>query len=130
MEAPVSRDNGGFTLIEALIAITLMVLIVLALYRSTALIITRNLENSLQDEAVKVAVEAMENLRTVPFNNLSPGTTVNTVTRKVRNFNQPFTVSRTLVSVSGVYRVTVAVTWTYAGRSHSYSLVSVVANHG
>ncbi len=127
------KDKNGFTLLEALIAITLLVLMMLALWRSAAMIMNRNVENSLADEAVKIANEEIENLRNMPFSSLPSGTTSRTVTRRVRNFNQTFTVTRALTAPSGstsVYVTTITVNWTYGGKPHSYSATTVIADHG
>jgi len=121
-------DNQGFTLLEALIAITLLALMMLALYRSAAMIMTRNVENTLNDEAVKVANEVIEDLRNQGFSSLSSGT--ETITRRVRGFTQTFTVEKTVINFSTAARVTVTVRWTYGGKSHSYSMVTVIADHG
>jgi len=118
----------GFTLLEALIAITLLAPMMLALYRSAAMIMTRNIENTLNDEAVKGANEVIEDLRNQGFSSLSSGT--ETITRRVRGFTQTFTVEKTVINFSTAARVTVTVRWTYRGKSHSYSMVTVIADHG
>ena len=121
----------AFTLIEVLVAITLLVLMVLALYHSAAMIMSRNLENSLADEAVKIASEEIENLRNYTTFSFTDGSSTVTVTRKVRNFNQIFNVVRTFVVYGGsAARTTVTVNWTYGGKSHSYQMVTVIADHG
>jgi len=122
-------DAEGFTLLEALIAITLLIFMMLALWRSAAMIMNRNVENSLADEAVKIANEEIERLRNSPFT-FTTGTTTSTVTRQVRNFTQTFNISDAFVVWGTVARVTVTVSWTYGGKTHSRQVVTVVANHG
>ena len=125
------KDKNGFTLLEALIAIALLVLMMLALWRSAAMIMNRNVENSLADEAVKIANEEIENLRNMPFSSLSHVPTSKTEIRKVRNFNQTFTVNEALNATStSVYVTTITVNWTYGGKPHSYSATTVIADHG
>jgi hypothetical protein len=109
----------------------MIVLMVLALYHSAAMIMSRNLENSLADEAVKIASEEIENLRNYTTFSFTDGSSTVTVTRKVRNFNQIFNVVRTFVVYGGsAARTTVTVNWTYGGKSHSYQMVTVIADHG
>ncbi len=121
----------GFTLLEALIAITLMALMVLALYRSAAMIMTRNVENTLQDTCMKVANEKIEDLRNMPFNSIPLGTSIDNVTREVRNFQRTFT-RRTFVykRTNTLYTVSVTVSWElHQGNVHNCTVNTVIAKH-
>ncbi len=139
MEAPVLKDSfskrlgdKGFTLIEALIAITLMALMVLALYRSAALIMSRNIENTMADTCVKVANEKIEELRNAPFSSLHQGTITDNVTREVRNFTRTFERTTVLVKWDTLFTVTVTVKWRLhdGEKEHTCSLSTAIADHG
>ena len=135
--ASVSRDRllipaeGGFTLIEVLISITLLALMMLALYRSAALIMARNVENSMQDTCIKVANEKIEELRNTPFSSLSSGT--DNVTRRVRNFYRTFVREVFLNKRSDtLYTATVTVKWRLhpGDEYHTCSLTTAIADYG
>ena len=126
-------DKGGFTLLEALIAITLLVLMMLALYRSAATIMVRNVENTMQDTCIKVANEKIEDLRNEPFSTINAGTITDSVTRQVRNFTRTFEIESVFVQrSSSLYTVNVTVTWRlHSGdNGHNCTLSTVIADHG
>lgn len=129
MEANALKDRKGFTLLEVLIAITLLALMVLALYHSAATIMIRNVENSIADEAVKIANEKIEDLRNTKFSTLSPGNSTETITRHIRNFDQPFTVITGINIYDTAAKVTVDVNWQYKGGNHTYRIETVIADN-
>ena len=132
-DALLSQSERGFTLIEALIAITLMLLMMLALYQSAAIIMARNIENTMQDTCIKVANEKIEDLRKTSFSSLTSGTFTDTVNRQVRNFIRTFRRETILVQRSStLYTVTVTVFWKLheGDEEHSCSMSTAIADHG
>ena len=133
-KASVSRDRllipaeEGFTLLEVLIAITILALMMLALYHSAATIMIRNIGNTLRDDCIKVANEEIYRLRNVPFSNLSSGS--RNVVRTVRNFTQTFTIKTDVSDFAGsssARLVEVTVSWNYHGVAHNCTLSTVIS---
>lgn len=122
------KNNKGFTLIEILVAMSILLIGMLALLNSTAVMIQHNLGNILRDEAVRIAEENMSNLKNTPFDSLaSSGPT--TVTRTFRGISKNYTVNITVSSPGGAAdtkTLEVAVTWTHKGQNLQHSITSMV----
>ena len=120
-----SNKSGGFTLIEVLIAIVILAIGLLALLNSTAVLMERNLQNVLRDEAVRVGEQRMNELRSLPKANLANVTT--TVTRPVRGFNASYTVNVTVTASGDTRTVTVLVNWNYRNVPYSHGVQSLIS---
>ncbi len=70
-------NKKGLSLIEVLIASTIVLILFLALMQSVMLSINVNIKNQLRDEAVNIAEDRMRTLRSLDFddNNLTGSTT-------------------------------------------------------
>src|SRR3990172_4640679 len=70
-----SRQAGmtewGFTLVEVMIALVVLLFVSLAMMQTALVSIDSNMINVLRDEAVRIAEERMSELRNVPFDNLA-----------------------------------------------------------
>jgi prepilin-type N-terminal cleavage/methylation domain-containing protein len=135
MAATVCRNNNGFTLIEVLVAMFVLLFGMLALLNTAAVVIDYNLGNVLRDEAVSVAVENMDTLKNQPFNSLAQGPfspaaySSSTVTRTFRGVSVNYTVTSTITQVgSDTLGLQVLVTWTHKGNAYQHSMSSVVNN--
>lgn len=62
-----SQNSKGFTLVEAMIAMVILVIVFMGLIQAALLTIDYNMRNELRDEGSRVASEAMARIRTVPF---------------------------------------------------------------
>ena len=61
------RNNGrGFSLVEMLIAMVIILVAILGLFQVTLLSIDSNVSNVLRDEAVRLAEERMDQLKSLP----------------------------------------------------------------
>jgi len=67
---PVVSSNRGFTLIEMLIAMVIILIALLGLVNAVFLSIDNNLKNLLRDEAVRLAEEQMNVLKSLPVNDV------------------------------------------------------------
>lgn len=126
MLLPISIQNkAGFTLIELLVAISIMLVGLLGLLHSINIAIEYNLKNQMRGEVVRVAQDAMNDMRSRAFDAVSSSTT--TVPSHLRNINRTYTVTRTVVSAgSDVSRqYFVDVTWMYKNVPTTHSIVSV-----
>ena len=124
----VTRNNRGFTLIEALIAILILSVMLLGLIPAFMKAYNVNQEVSLRDAAMDIAHESLEVLRTKGFSNLSSNSTY--VVRRIMKRDVPYTVDTQVASLYGgdVYQVTVKVKWKYRDDNVSYNVTTVVGD--
>ncbi|WP_457600999.1 prepilin-type N-terminal cleavage/methylation domain-containing protein [Hydrogenivirga sp.] len=140
MERTATRDDTGFTLVEALVALVILAIILLGLLAGLLVTLQYNLLNFMREEAGSVAQECIENLRALPFASISAvnidcndtsvnvstpcldTTGANVVTRQVRNTNVNYRVGWTVTDRTNLKEVYVEVCWTYRGKNYSYEL--------
>lgn len=122
------KNNRGFTLIEILVAMFILLVGMLALLNSAAVIIENNLINVLRDEAVRIAEQRMGELKNTPFDSLTAGgwgalsagawtancQTIQRSFRSIQNF--PYAVCERVVDLSAdTKQIDIAVGWNYKG---------------
>ncbi len=144
MEQRVAHDKG-FSLIEALVALTLLALVLLGLLAGLLTVYQHNLLNLLRDEAGSVAQECIENLRSIPFDSIPEvnipcnnptevnvrtpcldTTGVNLVRRQLRNVNTTYRVGWTVVDRLNLKEIDVMVCWNYRGKDFTYSFKTFI----
>ncbi len=129
------HDKRGMTLIEVLMALTLLAITSLALVQASLVAINNNVVNELRDEAVSVAEQRMNELRNTPFTAAdmlvtAPTGSDETVTRDIRAFSQfPFTVNRVIQQINtntDIRQVTLKVTWSYRNVNYEHGVSTVM----
>ncbi len=116
------RDSlRGYTLVEVLVSILILLIIMLGLIQAMSIYLTHNVKVLLRNEAVKVAQSCLEDLRNQ--RDCAPQ-----VIRQVRNFQVTFNVNAPSWAslADGANNVTVRVTYSYRGENYSYTLNSVI----
>lgn len=117
------HDRRGFTLVEVMVAMVIMLVGMLGLLQSVNLALEHNIRNQQRDEATRVAEDVMRGMRAAPF-----GTAFNlytTIPSSQQQANRRFTVRRRVTAVSSSERYQVDVRWAYKNYSASHSIVSV-----
>ena len=122
-----SNNRRGFTLLEILVALVILMIGMMALLSVATNTISLNLDNVLRDEAVQIADAKMRQVKSntaatysLPFQNLSV-TTVQT--SKLRAKSTPYTVSLTSASTGGNSNLLrVLVSWNYKNRAKQHEL--------
>jgi type II secretory pathway pseudopilin PulG len=130
MGQPVTKYNGGMTLVEVLVSLVIVFVVFLGLSASGLVVLNENIKNELRDEAVSVADKAVQDARHTVFDNLATLPADN-VLRLVRNVNRPFTVTRTVANLDGDNKqVTIDVAWTRIEgsqtRSYTHQAATIV----
>ena len=119
------QNESGFTLVELLAAIVIMMVGLLGLLQSVNIAMEYNLKNQMRGEVVRVAQDAMNDMRSRPFDSVIAETT--TVPSSLRNINRNYTVKRSVISagtdVSKQYQVDVK--WKYKNVSTTHSVMTV-----
>lgn len=124
-----SGNSSGFTLVELMVAMAIMLVGLLGLMYSVEIAMEHNLKNQMRGEVVRVAEEAMSDMRSRAFDTVSSGQMV--VPSKLRNINRSYTVKQTVVAipnptptvVSRQYQVDVK--WLYKNVSTTHSIATV-----
>jgi type IV pilus assembly protein PilV len=135
------RSNGGFTLIELMVAMVITLVSLLGLLQAINLMTVQNLSNATRDEALQVAEEKMNELRTRPFSLIStvpnralyPGIDSTThqwppdaVRSRLRGVNTNYTVLKSAQSISSASTLLqVAVRWKFKNASTTQGLQSI-----
>lgn len=129
-----SQDNKGFTIVETLVALMIVMVMLLGLIQAALLSIDNNLRNVLSDEAVRIAEQEMSGVKNTPFDNLIVGTSNKTLNVSLRNIvNFPYTVTTNISSPSAdSRRIDISVTWQWKektqanGNPYVYSVSTIV----
>ena len=136
MEASVrfSKSSRGYSLIETLAALLLLVIVLLALMESVVLYTQTNMRNILRDEAVRVTQDVLYELRIRGFNNIpsapSPGITTTTQrTRKLRSTTWTFNITVTVTDVDAQMKSAQATTtWKFLNSTFTHQASTLIPN--
>ena len=119
--------SRGFTLIEVLIAMVILIISMLAVLHALLTTIQQNLNNLMMDEAVRIAEEYTNSVRNTSYASVTSGGTA--VSRKFRDFTETFNVTWTVTNISVDTKVVrILVTWTVRGVKHEHTAATVRTN--
>ncbi len=120
-------NKKGVTLIELMFALVILLIASLALMKMATLSISTNVQNNLRDEAVNVAEKEMNDLRSVPFDNIATAATTTVISRNFRGFAVNYTVTPGVVNITSDSRqVNVSVAWNYRGQAYTHTITSIL----
>lgn len=142
------ENRYGFSLVEVMIALIILLLVFMGLLQSALLGIDSNMRNILRDEAIRIAAERMEEVRSIPFNSVvsdpSPGDNLMLpacanppvgdggpyeveIQRDFRNIqNFPFGTRMTVTNLDADTRqIQITVRWEYRNDCFTHSILSL-----
>jgi prepilin-type N-terminal cleavage/methylation domain-containing protein len=135
MERRVLFNKKGVTLIELMISLVILLIISLALMKTTLLGISTNVKNQLRDEAANVAEMSMIRLRNLPFTDTlthadltaTAGVDETAVPRKFRRFSIDFTPRRTIADINTrAKQITITVSWNFRGQVNTHGITTIM----
>ncbi len=129
MQIPLStRNNRGFTLIEVMVAILIMMVGLIGLLQSINVAMEYNLKNQLRDEAVYTAERYFNELRGMPFDSIPVADLIFTTPSKIRGGAWPLTVKESsTLTTHDTKLVLVVVTWMYKNVPYENRLTAPIS---
>jgi prepilin-type N-terminal cleavage/methylation domain-containing protein len=125
-------NKKGVTLVEVMIALTILLLVFLALMQTALVSIDSNMRNALRDEAVRIVERQFEQARNMDFNNLPSFATAATALPAVNIRNAPitYTITRTvdMVDIRDLKQRTlsISVSWTWKGEIFTHNAAIII----
>jgi len=122
MGSLVSKNSKGFTIVEMLVAMVIILVLLLSLVQAALLSIDSNMRNLLRDEGVRIAEQRMNELRSLPFDSGLAATTFKsncpsvcpTVSKNFRNLTKAYTSCWQITDLSSdVKKLDVVVGWNH-----------------
>jgi type IV pilus assembly protein PilV len=124
----VYSDNNGFTLIEFLVAIVIIMVGLLGLLQTVNIGLQYNHENQFRQEATMLADEQISLAKLIPYNDLATDATA--VSRKVYNGYANYSVTRTVSEVGASSAITksidVSISWKFKGKRYTHAVYSLI----
>ncbi len=128
-------NKKGFTLIELLVSMLVLSLGMMAMLDGIGNYIRINIDNSMRNEAVRIAETTLETLRNSRFDDVQAGSVVIPATeqRRFRNINVTYSVNWVRQNLSVVNGSTVSVaiqvnvTWTHRGVNHRHDAATIMS---
>lgn len=125
--ASFSKRSQGYSLIEVLIALLLMVLVLLALMESVVLYTQTNMRNMLRDEGVRVTQDVLYEMRNRGFASVPLGTTTQTQTRRLRSGVWTFNVSVTVNQIDAqMLSARATTTWDFLNSTFTHQASTLI----
>lgn len=128
-----TRYQRGFTLIEQLVAATVMLVIFIAVTQAFVGIGVVNNRSDAQTEAVELMQQKLELLRNTPYNNLVVGTT--DFSSEMDTFSalkspRTATITITEVTPSTLKRVDISLSYTQSGKTRTIGTSTLIGLRG
>ncbi len=120
-------NKKGMTLLEVLYALVILLIASLALLKMAALSISTNVQNVIRDEAVNAAEARMNDLRSLPYDDISTAATPTVVSRNVRNFTVDYSLESPVIDINANSKqITVSAAWSYKGQAYTHSITTIL----
>lgn len=128
------KGRAGFTIVELLVAMAILIFVSIALLQTAIVNIEYNTKNALRDEGTRLGGERLDEMRN--FSNVNNtivaalDETTEVVTRKVRNIDKKYTVLNSVEPMlSGTkvfsYKISTKVTWRWKGVDYHRNVSTV-----
>jgi len=120
------HNNGGFTLIEFLVAIVILMVGLLGLLQTVNYALSHNMQNHFRNEAVMVADDQMSREMAKGFDLVSTTTRNSFVRRQVLSGFKNYSVTRSGSSLQNSKKVDFEIRWTYKNVQYNHGASTVI----
>ena len=135
------KKRNGFSLVEVLVALFIFLVAILGIFPTLNLSYKTNVSNIIMSEAVKVAQQEINRVKSLPFDNVTdtnlnpPGlsscdpSNVNaSIKRQIRNFTISYGKYFEVKLLSPTIKeVKLTICWNYQGKKHEYVITTVIS---
>lgn len=122
------NDRDGFTLVEFLVAIVILMVGLLGLLQTINVAVDQNLGNVFRNEAVTVVDELMMKDRAKAFDSLSTGSKTSVISRNVRGITKVYSVNERVDGVTtNSKQISIEASWTKKNSTYNHSATTVVS---
>lgn len=128
------KDNNGFTLIEVMMAVLILMVGMLGLLQAINLATEVNVRNQVREEAVYLGERVMNELRGKGFDNISAAYVAYNSPSKLRGVSRSYIVERTssVLSIDPdlkpvTKQLEVVINWSYKGVGYQNRVVSPIS---
>ncbi len=120
-------NKSGMSLVEVLVAMTVLLVVALAMMQTALVGIDANVRNVSRDEAVSLAADRIDYFRNLP-DSVRTGldNTTEPVVRHMRSATVEYTVYNTVTSVGDNDSVQIRVEWTWKGEIYNATLSTIM----
>ena len=122
-----SLNNKGFTLIEFLVAIVILMVGMLGLLQSVNVALSSNMQNQLRDEAVLVGDELMAEELSKEFDSVSTSPEKDFKTRKISIVQINFSSSKSGTAFQNSKEISYEVSWRHKGIRYTHNVGGLVS---
>lgn len=126
------HNRSGFTLIEVMVSIIIMMVGLLGMLQAINLAMDKNIENQLRQKAIAVAEQQLNNLKGQSFGTIAAGTTSNFVRVATGSAFKNISVQRQItdlaVTDSKTKQVSIRVWWNYRGKPYEHQTASGIGS--
>jgi type IV pilus assembly protein PilV len=122
------RQIKGFTLIELMVAVAILIISMTAILDFIIQYHRINIENTMRNEAMRIAEAQLEQFRNTPFSGFSAGVFAGpSAPRTIRNIAVNYGVNWTIETISPTsMAIRVDVTWLYRSINHRHSASTII----
>lgn len=121
-------NRAGFTLVEFLVAIVILMVGLLGLLQVVNVGYNQNMQNQVRNEAVAVADEEMAKELAKGFVNASTSTKAFSVQREVLTAMKNYSVVRSGTAMQNSKQINFQVRWRYKGAAYNHGASTVLSN--
>ncbi len=118
----VCRNKSGFTLVEFLVSLVILMVGLLGLLQTINFALQYNMSTQLRNEAASVGDARMSRELAKPFDLISTGISSKPVSRQILNGYKNYSVTRSGLNMTNSKQVTVEVRWRYKNQSFTHTV--------
>lgn len=131
LEFAMINNNAGFTLIEFLVAIVILMIGLLGMLSGVNLAVEKSVESSVRNEAIALADERMMKKRSKVFSTISAGTTnapQSQTSRFFRGVYKNYSVQETVnFTTPNSKEIILNVSWKFKNKRNTHSISSYIS---